>query len=151
ENKLELLKEKAKENNYEEFTKLKILGKISAGIPHYACEDLIDTIYLPNQFFKPNFEYFGLRIFGDSMNKMFDNDFTIIVRKTNSFINGDIVVAIIGDEATCKEIKQVENYIYLIPHSTNPEYQIQKYKADQVMILGVVEQTIKSILDKIDI
>lgn len=151
ENKLELLKEKAKENNYEEFTKLKILGKISAGIPHYACEDLIDTIYLPNQFFKPNFEYFGLRIFGDSMNKMFDNDFTIIVRKTNSFINGDIVVAIIGDEATCKEIKQVENYIYLIPHSTNPEHQIQKYKAEQVMILGVVEQTIKSVLDKIDI
>ena len=85
------------------------------------------------------------------MNKMFDNDFTIIVRKTNSFINGDIVVAIIGDEATCKEIKQVENYIYLIPHSTNPEHQIQKYKADQIMILGVVEQTIKSVLDKIDI
>ena len=149
--KLELLEEEAKGNNYVGFIKLNILGKISAGLPHYACEDLIDTVYLPNQFFKPNFEYFGLRIFGDSMNKMFDNDFTIVVRKTNSFINGDIVIAIIGDEATCKEIKQVENYIYLIPHSTNPDHQIQKYQADQVIILGVVEQTIKSILDKIDI
>lgn len=151
ERKLDILKAEAIDDNYIGFIKLNILGKISAGLPHYACEDLIDTVYLPNQFFKPNFEYFGLKIFGDSMNKMFDNDFTIIVRKTNSFINGDIVVAIIGDEATCKEIKQVANYIYLIPHSTNPEHQIQKYKADQVMILGVVEQTIKSILDKIDI
>ena len=151
ERKLDILKAQAIDDNYIGFIKLNILGEISAGLPHYTCENLIDTVYLPNQFFKPNFEYFGLRIFGDSMNKMFDNDFTIIVRKTNSFINGDIVVAIIGDEATCKEIKQVENYIYLIPHSTNPEHQIQKYKADQVMILGVVEQTIKSILDKIDI
>ncbi|MCL1834400.1 MAG: transcriptional repressor LexA, partial [Leptospirales bacterium] len=80
-----------------------LLGRIAAGAPILAEENIEDYLSFPEGMFKAG-EYFALKVKGDSMTEcgIFDGDIAII-KKQNSANNGDIVAALIDEEATLKE------------------------------------------------
>ncbi len=111
-----------------------LLGKISAGLPIEAPENIESFIPIKKEFF-PKGEYFALNVKGDSMINagVFDGDI-LIVKKQNFAQNKDIVVAMLDGETTVKRIFFEHNIVVLQPE--NPEYEkiIRKY----VVILGKV-------------
>lgn len=111
-----------------------ILGQVTAGMPILAVEDIEG--YLPYEQASGYGEYFALRIKGDSMigAGILNGDY-IIVRQQNTATPGQIVVAMIEDEATCKTLK-IENdgHVWLMPE--NPDY--SPIDGEGAVILGVV-------------
>ena len=84
-----------------------ILGKIAAGTPVEAIQNEVNRISIPEELSK-NGEHFGLKVSGDSMIEAGINDGdTVIVKKSNTANNGQIVVALIDDhEAMLKRIRR---------------------------------------------
>jgi repressor LexA len=80
-----------------------VLGRIAAGEPLLAVENVEDTINVDPRFIDKGGTVFALRVRGESMRDagIYDGDF-VFVRKQDTANNGDIVAAIIGDEATVK-------------------------------------------------
>ena len=139
-----------KNKDYKNIICINKYGKVAAGIPSFACEDVEKLLYLPQKYFSPVYDYFALTINGDSMNKLYEDGEVIIVRKQNYARNGDIIIACILGEATCKEyyFNKDDDKNELIPHSTNPKHKPQFYSNDEIIILGIVECSLNKILDK---
>lgn len=99
---------------------INVLGRVAAGIPIEAIEDIIDTEEITEDMAKTG-NFFGLQIHGDSMvPNICDNDI-VIVRQQEDAENGDVVIAMInGDDATCKRLRKYRDGIELIPN--NPNY-----------------------------
>lgn len=114
-----------------------ILGVVAAGIPMYAAENIIDEEEISNELANDGNEYFGLVIKGASMEpKLYDGDI-IIVRKQDYIENGETGVIIInGDEATCKQVKEVPGGIMLIGHNT-AVYQPTFYSQEDIARLPI--------------
>ena len=125
-------------------------GNVAAGIPSFACEEVEKLLYLPKKYFCSSSDYFALKIHGDSMNKLYEDGEIILVKKTRLASNGDIIIACILGEATCKEyyFNSKDNKHVLIPHSSSTYYKKQFYSDDEIIILGVVEYRLNDILDK---
>ena len=142
--------EKYKNKDYNNITFIKQYGNVAAGLPSFACEEVEKFLYLPQKYFSPAYDYFALTINGDSMNKLYVDGEIIIVRKQNYANNGDIIIACILGEATCKEyyFNKDEDKHELIPHSTNPKHKPQFYSNDEIRILGIVECSLNKILDR---
>ncbi|MBI6068314.1 helix-turn-helix domain-containing protein [Clostridium perfringens] len=140
---------KNKKNN-DNITFIKQYGNVAAGLPSFASEEVERLLYLPQKYFCSSANYFALKIHGDSMNKLYENGEIIIVRKTSLVNNGNIIIACISGEATCKEyyFNKDENKHELIPHSTNSNHKPQFYSDDEIMILGIVKCSLNDILDK---
>ena len=100
-----------------EMVDVPIVGKVTAGLPILAVENVEDTFPLPIDFVG-NSETFMLRVRGDSMIDagILDGDL-VLVKKQNNAENGDIVVALIEDEATVKKSYKEKNYIRLQPQN----------------------------------
>lgn len=117
-----------------EIVNVPIIGKVTAGQPILAVENIEDTFPLPADFIK-NDTVFILSIRGESMINagILDNDY-VIVRQQNQALNGDIVVALLEDEATVKTFYKEKDYIRLQPENNfmDPIY------ARDVKILGKV-------------
>jgi len=92
-----------------------LLGRIAAGSPILAAENIEDYLSFPKDMFKAG-EYFALKVKGDSMIGcgIFDGDIAVI-KKQNNANNGDIVAALIDDEATLKEFQKTSDSIKLLP------------------------------------
>nr|WP_280634249.1 S24 family peptidase [Clostridium perfringens] len=148
--KLISFEEEYKKKNYDNFTFIKQYGNVAAGLPIFACEEVERLLYLPQKYLRSSDDYFALTIKGDSMNNIYEDGEVIIVKKTGLANNGDIIIASILGEATCKEYyyDNFEKKHKLIPHSTNPKHKPQLYSDDEIMILGVVENRLNDILDK---
>lgn len=97
-----------------------ILGRISAGLPVSALENMEGYLDLKNMFNKTN-DTFALRVKGDSMSDagIFAGDIAL-VRRQETAINGDLVVAMIGEEALLKKFYLSKDEIKLQP--ANPGY-----------------------------
>lgn len=111
-----------------------ILGQVTAGMPILAVEDIEG--YLPYEQASGYGEYFALRIKGDSMigAGILNGDY-IIVRQQNTATPGQIVVAMIEDEATCKTLKiEDDGHVWLMPE--NPDY--SPIDGEGAVVLGVV-------------
>ncbi len=94
-----------------------IIGKVTAGQPILAVENIEGSFPMPVEFAK-NQEVFALTVYGESMIDagIYDNDL-IIVNKQNVAKNGDIVVALIDDEATVKRFYKEDGYFRLQPEN----------------------------------
>lgn len=94
-----------------------IMGEITAGTPILAVENIIDTFPVTSDFVGNN-ECFMLIVKGESMIEagIFDGDY-ILVKKQNTANNGDIVVALIDDEATVKTFYKEKENIRLQPEN----------------------------------
>lgn len=112
-----------------------IVGEVTAGKPILAEENIEGYFPLPLDFFPNSEGNFMLRIKGDSMINagMFDGDY-ILVRQQRDAQNGDIVVALLQDEATVKRFFRENGSIKLQPENENydPVY------IDDIIILGRV-------------
>ena len=118
-----------------EMIHLPIVGRVAAGEPILAEENIEDTFPMPLEYFNTNDTYFMLRIQGDSMiDAGIHNRDMIIVRKQPFAKNGDIVVALIDDSATVKTFYKEKNRYRLQPEN---EYYEPIY-VETVEILGVV-------------
>ena len=123
---------------------IKVLGRVAAGIPIEASEDVIGEEMITQKMAESG-EYFGLRISGNSMEPEIHHGSIVIVRQQDDVENGDIAIVLInGGEATCKKIEKFDNGIMLVPF--NKEYTEKFYTNEEienlpVRILGkVVEQ-----------
>ena len=100
---------------------INVLGRVAAGIPIEAIEEIIDTEEISEDMAATG-KFFGLKIHGDSMEPRFTEGDTVIVRQQNDAESGDIVIALVnGHDATCKRLKKYAGGIMLL--STNPKYE----------------------------
>ncbi len=95
-----------------------VIGQIAAGTPILAEENIEDYLPLTSDFVKGNNEVFVLHVKGDSMVNagILDKDY-IIVRKQDTAMNGEIVAALLEDEATVKRFFKKSNSIKLMPEN----------------------------------
>jgi repressor LexA len=86
-----------------DIVEIPVVGRVAAGLPLLAVENVQDTVHVDKFFIGQTREVFALRVKGESMIEagIFDGDY-IFVRKQLQANRGDIVVAMIGDEATVK-------------------------------------------------
>lgn len=98
-----------------------LVGRIAAGGPILAEQDVEDVFALPRQLTGEG-ELFLLRVSGDSMidAAICDGDF-VVVRRQAEAENGDIVAALLDNEATVKTLRRRDGHIWLMPH--NPAYE----------------------------
>jgi repressor LexA len=87
----------------DDLVEIPLVGRVAAGVPLLAVENVEDTVRVDRFFIGQTREVFALRVKGDSMieDGIFDGDY-IFVRKQLQASRGDIVVAMINDEATVK-------------------------------------------------
>lgn len=116
-----------------EMVNIPIVGKVTAGMPILASENVEDIFPIPLDYIKHNKELFMLNISGDSMINagIFDGDLAII-EKCQTARNGEIVVALIENEATIKRFYKEENHIRLQPENDKMDAII----VDNCKILG---------------
>ena len=124
-----------KEND---FNKIPILGRVAAGSPVLAIENIEGNVVIDPSFMKKSEDSFALRIKGDSMINagIFEGDLVIVSPKKDA-ANGDIIVAMINDEATVKTYENKQNKIRLIPE--NEKYSpIEISNLSEFSIIGKV-------------
>ena len=124
-------------NQKNNVNEIPVLGKIAAGTSIEAIQNEVSRIVLP-QALSNKGEHFGLKISGDSMIEAGINDGdTVIVRKTNTADNGQIVVALIDDhEAMLKRIRKKGKVVAL--ESANKNYETKIFGPNRVKIQGVL-------------
>lgn len=101
-----------------ELVDVPVIGKITAGAPILAVENITDTFPIPIDFVG-NSESFMLTVRGESMIEagILDGDY-ILIKKQNTANNGEIVVALIEDEATVKTFYKEKDHIRLQPENS---------------------------------
>lgn len=109
-------------NEEKELIDIPIVGKVTAGMPILATENIEDMFQIPINYVKHNNDLFILKVTGDSMIEagILDGDLAIIEQK-NVATNGDIVVALIENEATIKRFFKENGFIRLQPENKNYE------------------------------
>ena len=123
-----------------------IVGRIAAGQPIEAIENIENTVSIVNPKIKKSNGYYALRVAGDSMidEGIFDGDI-VVIKKQSVADNGQTVVAIIDEnQATLKKLYREKNRIRLEPRNTNMLPIFRK----NVEVRGVVIQVISNIVDK---
>ncbi|MFC1256489.1 MULTISPECIES: LexA family protein [Staphylococcus] len=126
--------------------KIPVVSQISAGLPIYSEENLVDYIYFSKDKMSADKEEFGLKVSGDSMNKIFDEGDVVVIEKDSIVENGQLgVVMINGYNGTVKRIRYNNDQVILIPESNNPNHYPQVYnKNDEVKIVGRVVASVKT-------
>jgi repressor LexA len=124
----------------EEFCDIPIVGRVAAGQPILAVENVEDTVRVDRFFIGAHREVFGLRVVGDSMveDGIFDGDY-VFVKKTPTARPGDVVVAMIEGEATVKRYYPEGDRIRFQPANAamEPIY-VHKREFRSVDLVGLV-------------
>ncbi|MBT1002738.1 transcriptional repressor LexA [Paenarthrobacter sp. DKR-5] len=118
-----------------------LVGRIAAGGPILADQMVEDVLPLPRQLVGHG-ELFMLKVAGDSMidAAICDGDW-VVVRRQNDAVNGDIVAALLDDEATVKTFRQRDGHTWLLPQNTRYE----PILGDKATIMGKVVSVLRSI------
>jgi len=112
------------DNNDGDVTKVPVVGKVSCGLPIYAEENINTYISISKEIAKPQNDYFILYAEGDSMNLAgINSGDMVLIKQQPSANDGDLVVALIDDEATIKVFHKKNNMIILKPKSDNKQHQ----------------------------
>ncbi|HEX5120237.1 MAG TPA: transcriptional repressor LexA [Pseudonocardiaceae bacterium] len=117
-----------------------VVGDIAAGVPITAEEHVDDILTLPRGITGRG-TVFGLRVRGDSMIEaaICDGDI-VVVRQTSEAYSGQIVAAMIDDEATVKVYRRRNGHVFLEPR--NPAYDV--IDGDNAVVLGTVVSVLRS-------
>ena len=100
-----------------------LVGMVACGTPVFAEENIIDHIPVDVSLIKEPYRYFFLQAKGDSMDrKGIKEGNLLLIRQQNTASDGDIVVALINDEATVKEFRKASGAVVLKPHSSNARH-----------------------------
>ena len=128
---------------FPEATEIPILGRITAGAPVLAEENIEGFIAVANEIARGK-ETFALKVQGDSMMEdgIFDGDYVIIGRQETAD-NGDIVCALIGNEATLKRIQWTGSEVILKP--ANPKYEPIVVSKGEFRVLGKATGVIRKL------
>ena len=118
-----------------------VVGRIAAGGPILAEEAVEDVFPLPRQIVGDG-ELFLLKVVGDSMvdAAICDGDW-VVVRRQQTAVNGDIVAAMLDNEATVKTYKKRDDKVWLMPH--NPAY--EPIDGDHAVVLGKVTAVLRRV------
>lgn len=121
--------------NKKKGVKIAVLGKVAAGIPIEAIEDILDYEEITEEMARTG-EFFALQIKGDSMSpRILDGD-VVIVRKQSYCESGKTAIVMVnGEDATCKRVLLNDNGITLMP--LNPTYMPTFYTNEQIADLPV--------------
>lgn len=128
-----------------QFREIPMMSKIAAGLPIEAAKGHDDMLMVPNFLVPASGEFYALTVEGDSMIGAGINDGdTVVVERTDTARNGEIVVAFIHDEnmATLKTLRMAGDIIIL--EAENPAYEKQRYPADAVTIQGKLSALMRS-------
>ena len=122
-------------------TNVPVLGRIAAGGPILAEQSVEAVCPLPRDLVGEG-DLFSLKVVGDSMvdAAICDGDWVVIRQQANCE-NGDIVAALIDDEATVKTFKRRDGHVWLMPH--NPAY--SPILGDHAQILGKVVSVLRKL------
>lgn len=126
--------------NDDNFVEVPVLGKVAAGQPMLAVQNYEDTVKIDRFFIGQTREVFALRVKGDSMIEagIFDGDY-VFIRKQLQATSGEIVVAMIGDEATVKYYHPEGDTIRFQPaNAAMSPIIVRKKDFRSVNLLGVV-------------
>ena len=127
--------------------KVKVYGKIAAGVPCEAIEDIIGEEEIPREWLRGGKQYFGLVVQGESMSPYYLNGDIVICLKTPKCETGDDAIVIInGGDATLKQVAVEPDGILLKP--LNDAYKAVFYANAEieslpVSMLGVVVQSVR--------
>ncbi len=119
-----------------------LVGYIAAGMPILAEENVQALVPVTTALARPGSKYFLLRVVGTSMNQAkvggakIEDGSIVLVRQQDCADDGDIVVALINDEATVKILEQKNGMVILRPKSSDPHMPI--VLSDNCIIQGVV-------------
>jgi repressor LexA len=118
-----------------------LVGRVAAGLPILAAENLEGYLPLPQNLFTGR-ELFMLQVQGDSMNgaSILEGDYVIVNQQTAAD-DGDIVVAMLEDEATVKRLFRRSDHVEL--RAENPRY--EPIIAKDVQVLGKVVGVVRAL------
>ena len=118
-----------------------LVGRIAAGGPILAEQEVEAVFPLPRDLVGEG-ELFMLKVSGDSMidAAICDGDW-VVVRTQNTAENGEIVAALLDDEATVKTLKRSDCHVWLMPH--NPAY--APILGDHATIMGKVVTVLRKL------
>jgi len=118
-----------------------MVGRIAAGVPITAEQQVEDVMPLPRQLVGKG-DLFMLRVVGDSMvdAAICDGDW-VVVRQQQSAENGDIVAAMLDDEATVKVFRQRDGHTWLLPRNSA----FEPILGDHAQIVGKVVAVLRSV------
>ena len=118
-----------------------LVGRIAAGIPITADQNVEDVLTLPRQLVGQG-ELFLLKVVGESMidAAICDGDW-VVVRQQQTAENGDIVAALIEEEATVKTFKQRDGHTWLLPRNSA----FEPILGDHAVILGKVVAVLRTV------
>ena len=139
-----IAEEKAKEEALASSTAdIPLYGKIAAGTPIEAIANETEKVNVPLEMIRGG-EFYALTIEGDSMIEAgIMNGDTVIIKKCNTALDGDIVVALVDEnEATLKQIKKDGKDVLLIPK--NSAYETRRLSANRVKVQGKLSSLIRT-------
>lgn len=118
-----------------------VIGRIAAGGPILAEQHIEDVFSLPKQLVGEG-THFMLEVRGDSMvdAAICDGDW-VVVRQQSTAVNGDIVAALLDEEATVKTYRKTADQVWLLPH--NPGY--DPIDGNQATVMGKVVAVMRRI------
>lgn len=127
------------------FIKISILGRVPAGIPLEAIEDVIGTEELDLTKFNPNKDYFGLLVRGESMYpRYFDGDIVIVEKVDNAESGEDVIAIVNGQDATLKRLIKYDNGNIEL-RALNPIFESKVFTPEEIeelpiSICGIVRE-----------
>ncbi|MBK0419311.1 transcriptional repressor LexA [Leucobacter sp. CSA1] len=124
-----------------EATLVPLVGRIAAGAPITADQHVEDLVPLPRQLVGDG-QLFMLKVVGDSMidAAICDGDF-VVVRQQQNAENGDIVAAMLDEEATVKVFRQRDGHTWLLPRNSA----FEPILGDHAEVLGKVVAVFRSV------
>ncbi len=123
------------------FRNAPLIGQVTAGKPILANENIERSIPIPDYFDRYH-DLYALKVKGDSMQDaaIMDGDIVFVEQRSTAEV-GEIVVGLIGDEATVKELGSIEGKSYLLPK--NSAYKPIPFYHDDCRILGIVRGVLR--------
>jgi len=118
-----------------------MVGRIAAGVPITADQQVEEIFPLPRQLVGKG-ELFMLKVVGDSMvdAAICDGDW-VVVRQQNDAVNGEIVAAMLDDEATVKVFRQRDGHTWLLPRNSA----FEPILGDRATVLGKVVAVLRAV------